>query len=106
MVTLEKSAWDELKRGFGQIAEFTGVYGVTSRIQDALMSMPSIVVEVDDAMTDLQMATGATDEQAQQLMSTYSEMGKVLKATATDISASSNGMDEARAIYCRFADIG
>ncbi len=83
-----KSAWDELKRGFGQIAEFTGVYGVTSRIQDALMSMPSIVVEVDDAMTDLQMATGATDEQAQQLMSTYSEMGKVLKATATDISAS------------------
>ena len=83
-----KSAWDELKRGFGQIAEFTGVYGVTSRIQDALMSMPSVVVEVDNAMTDLQMATGATDEQAQQLMSTYSEMGKVLKATATDISAS------------------
>lgn len=83
-----KSAWDELKRGFGQIAEFTGIYGVTSQIQDALLSMPGVVVEVDDAMTNLQMATGATDEQAQQLMSTYSEMGKVLKATATDISAS------------------
>lgn len=83
-----KSGWDELKRGFGQIAEFTGIYGVTSQIQDALLSMPGVVVEVDDAMTDLQMATGATDEQAKELMNTYSEMGKVLKATSTDVATS------------------
>lgn len=83
-----KSAWDELKRGFGQIAEFTGIYGVTSQIQDALLSMPGVVVEVDDAMTNLQMATGATDEQAKELMNTYSEMGKVLKATSTDVATS------------------
>lgn len=58
-----KSAWDELKRGFGQIAEFTGVYGVTSRIQDALMSMPALVVEIDSAMTELRKVSDASENE-------------------------------------------
>lgn len=58
-----KSAWDELKRDFGQIAEFTGVYGVTSRIQDALMSMPALVVEIDSAMTELRKVSDASENE-------------------------------------------
>mgnify|MGYP005775613221 CR=1 FL=1 len=58
-----KSFFDELKRGFGQIAEFTGIYGVTSQIQDALLSMPALVVEIDSAMTELRKVSDASENE-------------------------------------------
>ena len=85
-----KSWASDFKRAFGQIAQFATAYGI---IQNVLMDVPrqmvQSVMDVDSAMTDLQMATGVTDEQAKSLMSTYSELGDQLKATSTDIAASS-----------------
>lgn len=84
-----KSRWSEIKRATGQIAEFAGVYGM---IQNVAFEVPrqivSSVMDVDAALTTLQMATGVSNTQAQELMSTYSEMGSTLKATATDVAAS------------------
>ena len=85
-----KSAFDDFKRAFGQIAQFAGAYGM---IQNVAFEVPRQIVQnvkdIDNSIVDLQMATGVSNDKAQELMSTYFDMGKQLKATATDISASS-----------------
>ena len=84
-----KSFADDFKRAFSQIAQFAGAYGI---IQNVIMDVPrqmwSAVRDVDDAMTNLQMATGVSNDQAKELMSTYAELGTQLKATSTDIATS------------------
>lgn len=84
-----KSRISEFKRAAGQIAEFAGVYGA---IQNVVFEVPrqiaQAVMQVDSAMTNLQMATGVSNDQAQQLMSTYAQLGNQLKATSTDVAAS------------------
>ena len=84
-----RSGLDDFKRAFGQIAQFAGAYGI---IQNVMMDVPrqmwSAVRDVDDAMTNLQMATGVSNDQAKELMATYSQLGDQLKATSTDVAAS------------------
>lgn len=84
-----KSWADDFRRAFNQIAQFAGAYGI---IQNVIMDVPrqmwSAVRDVDDAMTNLQMATGVSNNQAKELMSTYAQLGDQLKATSTDVAAS------------------
>lgn len=84
-----KSFADDFKRAFSQIAQFAGAYGI---IQNVIMDVPrqmwSAVRDVDDAMTNLQMATGVSNDQAKELMATYAQLGDQLKATSTDVAAS------------------
>lgn len=83
------SLFSDLSRGFKQIGQFALTYGVLQQIPQVFTEMANTTVKVDDAMTQLQMATGVSDSQAKELMNTYSQMGKTLKATATDVAASS-----------------
>ena len=83
-----KSFFDELKRGFKQIGEFTTIYSLLDEIPQVIERMASETIAVDDAMTQLQMATNVSDSQAKQLMQTYSEMGDTLKATSVDVATS------------------
>lgn len=80
---------DDFRRAFSQIAQFAGAYGI---IQNVIMDVPrqmwSAVRDVDDAMTNLQMATGVSNDQAKELMATYAQLGDQLKAASTDIAAS------------------
>ena len=84
-----KSMFAEAKRALGDISTFVGVYGAIQQGVDTVKQMASAVHEVDDAMTELKMATGVSDTQAQSLMKTYASLGNELKATMTDVSASS-----------------
>ena len=84
-----KSYIDEFKRAFGQIAEFAGIYGaIQNIIYEVPRQMAHNVLEVDNAMTNLQMATGVTNDKAKELMSTYNQLGDDLKALGTDVAAS------------------
>ena len=83
------SLFSDLSRGFKQIGQFALTYGVLQQIPQVFTEMANTTVKVDDAITQLQMATGVSDSQAKELMNTYSQMGKTLKATATDVAASS-----------------
>ena len=84
-----KSRLSEFKRAMGQIAEFAGVYGLIQNVAFEIpRQMAQAVIEVDSAMTNLQMATGVSNDQAKQLMSTYAQLGDQLKATSTDVAAS------------------
>jgi len=83
------SGWSELKRATVQIAQFAGVYGM---LQNTVMQIPykaiTAVKDYDAAMTNMQMATGISNTQAQELMNTYSDMGKQLKVTGVDVATS------------------
>lgn len=84
-----KSTIDEFKRAFKQIGEFAGIYGaIQNVIYEVPRQMVQNVLEVDDAMTNLQMATGVTNDKAKELMSTYNQLGDDLKALGTDVAAS------------------
>ena len=84
-----KTMLGDMKRAFGQIAQFTSIYGIIQNvIEEVPRQMVQNVIQVDDAMTNLRMATSVSTEEAKRLMSTYSEMGRELKATSTDIAAS------------------
>ena len=84
-----KSFFDDFKRAFSQIFQFAGAYGL---IQNVAFQVPQQMVQavrdVDNAMTNLQMATGVSNDQAKELMSTYAQLGDQLKATSTDVAAS------------------
>jgi TP901 family phage tail tape measure protein len=87
---LSGNSWfGELKRATGQIAQFAGVYGM---LQNTVMQIPykaiTAVKDYDAAMTNMQMATGISNTQAQELMNTYSDMGKQLKVTGVDVATS------------------
>lgn len=84
-----KSGLDEAKRAFKQIGQFAMTYGL---IQNTVIQIPSQMIsavkDYDSAMTNMQMATGISNNQAQELMNTYSDMGKQLKVTGVDIATS------------------
>ena len=83
------SMFSEVKRGFSQISQFVGTYGVLQTGMNKAQEMVQNTYDVDSAMTQLQMATGVSNDKAKDLMKTYSDMGHQLKATGTDVAASS-----------------
>lgn len=83
------SMFSEVKRGFSQISQFVGTYGVLQAGMNKAQEMVQNTYDVDSAMTNLQMATGVSNDKAKELMKTYSDMGHQLKATGTDVAASS-----------------
>lgn len=83
------SMFSEVKRGFSQISQFVGTYGVLQTGMNKAQEMVQNTYDVDSAMTQLQMATGVSNDKAKDLMKTYSNMGHQLKATGTDVAASS-----------------
>lgn len=83
------SMFSEVKRGFSQISQFVGTYGVLQTGMNKAQEMVQNTYDVDSAMTQLQMATGVSNDKAKDLMKTYSGMGHQLKAIGTDVAASS-----------------
>ena len=83
------SMFSEVKRGFSQISQFVGTYGILQAGMNKAQEMVQNTYDVDSAMTNLQMATGVSNDKAKDLMKTYSDMGHQLKATGTDVAASS-----------------
>lgn len=83
------SMFSEVKRGFGQISQFVGTYGILQSGMNKAQEMVQNTYDVDSAMTKLQMATGVSNDKAKDLMKTYSDMGHQFKATGTDVAASS-----------------
>lgn len=83
-----KSWIGSFKKNLGSVTQLLGSIFTLDRVEDVAVEMVSNIHEVDDALTDLKMATGVSDTQAQSLMDTYSKIGKELKATGVDIAKS------------------
>ena len=52
----------------------------------ALMKVYNYVVDLDTAVTNLQIATGKSREETKKLITTYAELGKQLGATVTEVA--------------------
>lgn len=83
-----RSWTDSFKKGLGSLSQIFGSFSLLNRADDIAHEMIGTIHEVDDALTDLQMATSVSDKEAQSLMETYSQMGKELKATGVDVAKS------------------
>lgn len=83
-----KNWTDSFKKSLGSLSQIFGSFSLLNRADDIAHEMIGTIHEVDDALTDLQMATNVSDKEAQSLMETYSQMGKELKATGVDVAKS------------------
>lgn len=80
-----KSPFDEAKRAFFQIAEFTGMYGILQNvIQDIPRAMVQAVKDVDTAMTNLYKVTDETDKKYQSFLK---NAGTAAKELGRDMSS-------------------
>lgn len=68
---------------------FSAIGLIQNVVSDVPQQIYQAVSQVDSAITDLRMATGISNTEAMQLMDTYGNLGDQLKATRTDIAASS-----------------
>ncbi|MEG1563291.1 MAG: phage tail tape measure protein [Bacteroides sp.] len=81
----------KLKNLFGaHISTAIALVGVHI-LQETLQKLYINIKEVDKAVVDLQIATGFTREQTQELVETYSKMGMQLGATTVEVAKAADG---------------
>lgn len=78
------SFWAEIKRGFSQIGQFVGVYGILQNGVDIVKQMAQAVIDVDTAMTNLYKVTDETSNKYNEFLS---NAGKTAKDVGRDISS-------------------
>jgi TP901 family phage tail tape measure protein len=79
--------FSKLGKNVQQFVGFLGSATVVMTGVNAIRNMITEVYNLDQALVDLQMATGYTHEQAKELLSTYIDLGKQMGATATEVAA-------------------
>lgn len=82
------SFWSEMKRGFGQIGQFVGVYGVLQKGVDVAKQMAQAVLDVNTAMTELRKVSNASDVQLNTYFDEATESAKKYGATISDVISS------------------
>lgn len=75
----------EVGRGFKQISQFVGVYGILQKGKDVAKQMVNSVREVDTAMTDLRKVSEAPEADIQNYFSQAAQTAKEYGATITDV---------------------
>ena len=91
MRTLHKlgaSLKDQLKQAASSFTQWVSVSSAIMAVIYQLQKMPQKVKELDDAITDFTMATGANKAQISELTKVYSKLGDELSATVTDVTIS------------------
>lgn len=80
-----RTFWGELGRGFKQIGQFVGTYGVYMRAVQVLKEMAGAVKDVDDAMTELRKVTDAPMSQVAAYFDEATESAKKYGQTISDV---------------------
>ena len=80
--------FQQFEAGLKSISKYFGASAIIEKSIGTIQKMGTAVHKIDTAMTNLKMATDVSDTEAKKLMSTYSEMGKTLKATGVDVATS------------------
>lgn len=83
-----KSFSADVKRGFEQIGQFVGTYGIYMQAVDVLRNMAQEVINVDSAMTELKKVSDASGQEIANYFSTAADDAKELGATISDVISS------------------
>lgn len=86
--TVGNSFWTEMKRGFSQIGQFVGVYGVLQNGVDIVKQMAQAVIDVDTAMTELRKVSNASDSQLDTYFNEAAESAKKYGSIISDVISS------------------
>lgn len=86
-------SFSEIKERISNAAKnaviYGGFYKAFNLVENAISDSVQVVRELDTAMTDIQMVTGETDEEARKLLTTYSKMAQELGATTKEVAEGS-----------------
>lgn len=85
-----RSFGKELENSLQKFTSWIGIGTVVMTAVNAVKQMADNVRSLDKSMTDIQIASGLSNSEAQKLMNTYSEMGKTLGATTTEVADSAD----------------
>ncbi|MDD4298635.1 MAG: phage tail tape measure protein, partial [Bacilli bacterium] len=75
---------------FKRFMSYFTIYKSIELTRRAITEMVSAVTKLDTAMYNIQMVTGETREETEQLMLSYNKLGKELGATTLEVSTSAN----------------
>lgn len=68
------------------IARYVIMYQALNAIQTGVQNAYETITELDKAFTDIQMVTGDTDEEIQNLSQSYNELAKKMGSTTVDVA--------------------
>lgn len=89
-----KSLWDvmanDIQRAAVRITDFGIAARALNKIPQDIQKIIQYTKELDSAMTNIRIVGGYTEEQAKNLMKSYSELGNQLSATTTEIAQGMN----------------
>lgn len=77
---------EKMKKSIENIGRYVLMYKALNAIETATRSALETVVELDAAFTDIQLVTGETDEQIQQLSEDYNELAKQMGSTTKEVA--------------------
>ena len=75
---------------FKRFISYFSIYKTIELTRRAITEMASTVTKLDTAMYNIQMVTGGTRKETDQLMLSYNKLGKELGATTIEVSTSAN----------------
>lgn len=88
------SIWDvlanDIKRATMRVADFGIAAKLLNKIPQDIQKVIQYTKELDAAMTNIRIVGGYNEEQAKSLMKSYTELGRTLSATTTEIAMGMN----------------
>lgn len=82
---LGRTNWDKFTNAFEQIGGWSFAAEVLSKSVDGIREVYNEALNLDNAITDLTMATNASASEIESLVNSYSNLGEKLNATITDV---------------------
>ena len=84
------SAGDKLKNAFSKLSLWFSATAIIMQVVRAIKQMVVNVQELDKELVNLQMVTGGTHAQTQELLKTYNSMAQELGASTVEVTQSAN----------------
>ena len=83
-----RSIFSEIGRGFKQIAQFVGTYGLIKQIPQTIMKMAGETIKVDSAITELRKVSDASDAELANSFTKATAAAKEYGVAISDVIAS------------------
>lgn len=85
-----QSFGDRIKSALGQLGSFLSVASLVGYAVKGMKEMYQAAVDLDNKVTDLQIASGNARSAVRAMVNEYAEMGKELGATAVDVATAAD----------------
>lgn len=81
---------DDIKRAFQRITDFGVAARILNKVQKEIANVYQNILNLNEAMTDIRIVTGASVDEANSLMTSYNKLAKELGTTTTEVAKSAS----------------